>query len=114
MSVDITIKAYASYSLVLELKDSDSNAINLSTYTAGDFIGQLSEGPNKVKKAEFAFEILEGGTTGKVKMSLTPEQTTSLRGSTTLMYDAFWTVDASTRHQLIEGTATITPNISRE
>jgi hypothetical protein len=109
----ITIEAYASYALVVTLKDSAGAAIDLSAVDPADFVAQVRLGASKPKLADFTITILEGGTTGKIKMALTPTQTDSLPSADTLKYDLFWSVDANTRHRLLYGDVTVENNITK-
>jgi hypothetical protein len=102
--------------MVVQLKDASGNAINLSAYDSSDFSGQIRRtivnGTSELC-ASFSFEIMEAGATGKVRVYLTPDDTTGIPAKNGLNYDIFWEAGAQERHRILYGSVSVKENITQ-
>ena len=95
---NISLQRRADYSVVLQFKDSNDAAINLTGWTVES---QIWNKPRTTKVADFAVAYTDRST-GTVTLSLTPEQTALI--NTTYYYDVLLTNDSGVKEYYLEGT----------
>jgi len=95
---NISLQRRADYSVVLQFKDSNDAAINLTGWTVAS---QIWNKPRTTKVADFAVAYTDRST-GTVTLSLTPEQTALI--DTTYYYDVLLTNDSGVKEYYLEGT----------
>ena len=97
---NFTLQTRADFSLVLEFKDSNSDAIDLTGYTAKSQV--WNEGRTK-KYADFAVAYTDRSA-GKITISLTDTQTATF--PTTSVYDVLLVNPSDLREYYLEGKIT--------
>ena len=95
---NISLQRRADYSVVLQFKDSNDAAINLTGWTVES---QIWNKPRTTKVADFAVAYTDRST-GTVTLSLTPEQTALI--DTTYYYDVLLTNGSGVKEYYLEGT----------
>lgn len=95
---NISLQRRADYSVVLQFKDSNDAAINLTGWTVAS---QIWNKPRTTKVTDFAVAYTDRST-GTVTLSLTPEQTVLI--DTTYYYDVLLTNDSGVKEYYLEGT----------
>lgn len=106
--LDLTIEQGATFSRVITIKDSSNVAVNIST---DSFAGQIRKRHQSSEKiADFAFTITNGSA-GQVTATINHATTTTM-DTGDFVYDIEWT-SGSTVTRLLEGTATVTPEVTR-
>jgi len=95
---NITLQRRADYSIVLQFKDSNDAAIDLTGWTVAS---QIWNKPRTTKVADFAVAYTDRST-GTVTLSLTPEQTALITG--TYYYDVLLTNGSGVKEYYLEGT----------
>ena len=97
------------FSKELTVTDDDGDAVNLTGYTAA---GQSRKHFSSTTATNFTCTFASDRTTGKVTISLGRTVTEALAYGR-YMYDVEITNSSNTRTRLLEGIATITPEVTR-
>lgn len=106
--LNIFVEQGATWTRTLELKDSESNPINITGKTFRGQIRKSAADPNIL--AAFTFSITSGSG-GVVQATLSATTTTAIPGQN-CVYDMEM-VDGSTVTRILEGVAFISPNVTR-
>ena len=108
-SLDLTIEQGATFERNITIKDSSNVAINLS---GSSFAGQVRKRhQSATKEADFDFTITNASG-GIVQATITAANTGNMTPGD-FVYDIEWTQSASSVTRLLEGTATVTPQVTR-
>ena len=106
--LDITVEQGATFSRTITIKDASNTAVNISSDT---FAGQIRKRhQSATTEAAFSFTITDG-TNGEVTATISNTDTSSMDPGD-FVYDIEWT-SGSTVTRLLEGTATVTPEVTR-
>ena len=106
--LDLIIEQGATFSRVITIKNSSNVAVNIST---DSFAGQVRKRHQSgTKVADFDFSITDGAN-GEVTATISHANTTTM-DTGDFVYDIEWT-SGSTVTRLLEGTATVTPEVTR-
>jgi len=106
--LDITIEQGATFSRIITIKDSSNTAVNISS---DSFAGQVRKRHQSATAiASFTFSITNGSA-GIVTATMA-NSVTSAMDPGDFVYDIEWT-SGSTVTRLLEGTATVTPEVTR-
>lgn len=105
---NITIERYADWVKVLTVDDNAGDPVNIG---AGTFVGSISLGTGKPVIASFAFTILNSGTDGQVRITLSASESRKLVPGQKYRYEIVMTL-SSLRRPLIKGTITVDGNIT--
>lgn len=106
--LDLTIEQGATFSRVITIKDSSNTAVNIST---DSFAGQVRKRHQSGSvEASMTFTITDGAN-GEVTATISAADTNSMTPGDQV-YDIEWT-SGSTVTRLLEGTATVTPGVTR-
>jgi len=97
---NITLQRRADYSVVLQFKDSNDAAINLTGWTVAS---QIWNQPRTTKVADFTVTYTNRST-GTVTLSLTPDQTVLI--DQIYYYDVLLTNPSGLKEYYLEGTVT--------
>jgi len=106
IKLNLVIDQGSTYSNAILVKDSSNSAINLSTYTVA---GQIRKHYTSSNSTSFT---ATGNSTGYVNISLTSNSTTSL-SSGRYVYDVEITSNTGIVTRVVEGIATLTPQVTR-
>tara|TARA_Y100000114_G_scaffold153321_1_gene173061 strand:- start:494 stop:829 length:336 start_codon:yes stop_codon:yes gene_type:complete len=107
--LDITVEQGATFQRNITIKDSANVAINISGST---FQGQIRKRhQSATKEADFDFSITNA-TNGQFIASITAANTTTMEPGD-FVYDIEWTQSDASVTRLLEGTATVTPQVTR-
>ena len=98
---NITLQRRADYSVLLQFKDSNDSAIDLTGYTA--YAQAWNEG-RSTKYADFAIAYTNRGN-GQITISLTDTQTATFPDE--LRYDVLLEDGSGSREYYLEGTITV-------
>lgn len=104
---NFTLQRASDWSLDLELKDGDSDPINLSGYTVSSQIWD----EDRVKKYADISIAYTDRANGKVKLSLTDDQTLLFPDS--LKYDVLLQNPSGLKEYYLEGTITVSEGYTR-
>lgn len=108
--LDIEIEQGASFSRLITITDADNNPVDISGDT---FAGQVRKHPKQdIIEGAFTFQFYTDGTDGKVAIRMDNETTTAMTYGRNV-YDIEWTKSSGTVIRLLEGTATVTPEVTR-
>ena len=108
--LDITIEQGSTFSRSITLTDSNNDPIDISNDT---FRGQVRKHPKQdVIEASFAFAFITDGTDGKVAMTISHEDTSTMTYGRNV-YDIEWVKANGTVTRLLEGTATVTAEVTQ-
>jgi|TARA_Y100000015_G_C2373182_1_gene81127 hypothetical protein len=106
--LDITVEQGATFSRLITIKDASNTAVDIST---DSFAGQIRKRhQSAATEAAFSFTITNGSA-GQVTASITNTVTAAMDPGD-FVYDIEWT-SGSTVTRLLEGTATVTPEVTR-
>ena len=106
--LDITVEQGATFSRTITIKDASNTAVNISSDT---FAGQIRKRhQSAATQAAFSFTITDGAN-GEVTATISNTNTSSMDPGD-FVYDIEWT-SGSTVTRLLEGTATVTPEVTR-
>ena len=106
--LDITVEQGATFSRTITIKDASNTAVNISSDT---FAGQIRKRhQSATTQAAFSFTITDGAN-GEVTATISNTNTSSMDPGD-FVYDIEWT-SGSTVTRLLEGTATVTPEVTR-
>tara|TARA_R100001086_G_scaffold192605_1_gene109860 strand:- start:758 stop:1093 length:336 start_codon:yes stop_codon:yes gene_type:complete len=107
--LDITVEQGATFTRTITIKDSSNAAINI---TGSSFAGQIRKRhQSSTKQADFDFTITNASG-GIVIATITAANTGSMEPGD-FVYDIEWTQSDSSVTRLLEGTATVTPQVTR-
>jgi hypothetical protein len=106
--LDLTIEQGATFSRTITIKDAQNTAVDISTDT---FAGQVRKRhQSDTVEATMSFTITDGAN-GEVTATISATDTAAMDAGD-FVYDIEWT-SGSTVVRLLEGTATITPEVTR-
>ena len=106
---NLVIDQGTDFSKELTVTDDDGDSVNLTGYTAA---GQIRKHFSSNTATNFTCTFASDRTTGKVTISLGRTVTEALAYGR-YMYDVEITNSSNTRTRLLEGIATITPEVTR-
>lgn len=107
---NIVLEQGASWTKTIKISEADKKSKNLTGYTGK---AQLRVTPNDTNPLlEISFVFLEPRTSGKITLSLTASQTATLVTSPVL-YDVIITSSSGIVTRILQGTATVSPRITR-
>lgn len=109
---DLEIDAGATYTDQVEFRDSAGALVNLTGYTAAMKIRPTAESSTVSLSLTHSAGIALGGAAGTVTITITPAQTTAL-DSGNFVYDLKVTSAGGVATRLVEGTVTVSPDVSR-
>lgn len=107
IKANLIIDQGATYATKLNITDTDGSAIDLTGYTAAAQIRKHYTSSNSTP-----FSVSVTAATGAVVLSLTANATANLVAGR-YVYDVELTDGAGRISRIIEGTVTITPNVTR-
>jgi hypothetical protein len=99
----------STFTAQLTVYDDNRYPFNLTDYTA---TAQLRRNPTSTTAVDFTVAIPEPKTSGQINISLTDEQTATLKPGRWL-YDVVIESDTGQRFRAIEGIITVNPSITR-
>ncbi len=105
---NIEVDRYADWIKVLTIDDNNGDPVNIGSAT---FVGTVSVGPGKPAVASFSFTILNSGTGGQVRITLSASESLKLRPGQKYRFEIAMTL-SSVRRSLIKGTVTVDGNIT--
>ena len=107
--LDLTIEQGATFSRTITIKDASNVAVDISTDT---FEGQVRKRHQSgTVEANFSFTITDGAN-GEVTATISATDTAAM-DTGEFVYDIEWTNAGSNVVRLLEGTATVTPEVTR-
>ncbi len=107
--LDITVEQGATFERNITIKDSSNVAVNISGST---FQGQIRKRhQSATKEADFDFTI--SNASGGVFIATITATNTGNMEPGDFVYDIEWTQSDATVTRLLEGTATVTPQVTR-
>lgn len=109
---DLAIDAGATYTDVVTFRDSAGALVNLTGYTAAMKIRPTVESSTVSLSLTHASGLTLGGVAGTVTITISAAQTTAL-DSGTFVYDLKVTSAGGVATRLVEGTVTVSPDVSR-
>lgn len=105
---NIEIDRYADWVKVLTIDDNAGDPVPIGSAT---FAGAISLGPRKPVIASFAFTILNSGTGGQVRITLSASESLKLVPGQKYRYEIVMTL-SSVRRSLVKGTIIVDGNIT--
>jgi hypothetical protein len=106
---DIFINQGADFSTTVTISDNTGSALDLSSFTA---LAQMRKTYESTSATAFTATFDSDRTTGKIELSLTGTQTSTLE-SGRYVYDLLITGASSDKSRVVEGIATVNPSVSR-
>ncbi len=107
--LDITVEQGATFERNITIKDSSNAAVNI---TGSSFAGQIRKRhQSSTTQAAFSFNITNA-TGGVVIATISATDTANIEAGD-FVYDIEWTQADNTVTRLLEGTATVTPQVTR-
>jgi hypothetical protein len=107
--LDLTIEQGATFSRTITIKDASNVAVDISTDT---FEGQVRKRHQSgTVEANFSFTITDGAN-GEVTATISATDTAAM-DTGEFVYDIEWTNTGTNVVRLLEGTATVTPEVTR-
>jgi hypothetical protein len=106
---NIVIDQGADFSTTITVTDSAGDPLDLTGYTAR---GQIRKHYTSTTKVDFGTVFLSPRTSGILSLSLTNVQTTAME-SGRYVYDVELISSANNISRLVEGIATVTPEVTR-
>lgn len=105
---NLVIDQGSTFSIELTVYGDDRYPLNLTPYTP---TAQIRKSPTSTSYTNFTCNKVDPGTSGKINIALTDEQTAALRQGR-YMYDVV--IEASgERFRVIEGIVTVMPSITK-
>lgn len=104
---NIIVDQGTDYSTVIEIKDDNGVAVDISGYTANAVIRKTYSSSNSV-----AFSTSVDGTAGKITLTLSANASSNLVAGR-YVYDVVTTNLLSKKARVIEGIVTIAPSVTR-
>jgi len=105
---NLFVDAGASYSNIISVAASNGQALDLTGYTVAS---QMRKSYSSNTAYNFAASIYSAST-GKVRLQLTPEQSSSIPAGRWL-YDVEITSPSGTKTRVVEGIVTVAPQITQ-
>jgi hypothetical protein len=105
---NLFVDAGASYSNIISVAASNGQALDLTGYTVAS---QMRKSYSSSTAYNFTASVY-GTTTGKVRLQLTPEQS-SLIPAGRWLYDVEITSPSGTKTRVVEGIVTVAPQITQ-
>ena len=110
---NINIDQGATYTLAISYKDSNNAAINLTNYTAAMQLRATYSSVDAVLSLSSPSNgIVITGATGLISITITDTQTAALSANS-FVYDLEITSPSNVKTRLIQGSATISPEVTR-
>lgn len=106
---NIIIDQGTDFSTTITVTDDDGNVTNLTGYTGS---GQIRKHYTSSDKTDLSIAFGSPRTDGKITLSLGRTVTANLEAGR-YVYDVEITSSANTRSRLVEGIATVTPEVTR-
>jgi len=106
---NIFINQGADFSTTVTISDNTGSALDLSSFTA---LAQMRKTYESTSATSFTATFDSDRTTGKIELSLTGTQTSTLE-SGRYVYDLLITGASSDKSRVVEGIATVNPSVSR-
>jgi hypothetical protein len=106
---NIFINQGADFSTTVTISDNTGSALDLSSFTA---LAQMRKTYESTSATAFTATFDSDRTTGKIELSLTGTQTSTLE-SGRYVYDLLITGASSDKSRVVEGIATVNPSVSR-
>ena len=106
---NIIIDQGADFSTSITVADSDGNVVDLTGYTGR---GQIRKHYTSSTKVDFTFGFGTPRTDGVVTLSLSNAQTANMEAGR-FVYDAELITASNTVSRMLEGIATVTPEVTR-
>jgi hypothetical protein len=106
---NIVIDQGADFSTTVTVTDDAGDAVNLTGYTAS---GQIRKHYTSNTSIDFSISFGSPRTSGTVTLALSRDVTSAIE-SGRYVYDVEITSSANTRSRLVEGIATVTPEVTR-
>ena len=111
-TLDLTFPQGATWKLALTWRDSDNDPVNLSGYTAAMQIRRRASAPVVLSAATGGAGITLGGVAGTVAVTFPATDTDDVK-SGRYVYDLELTSAGGEVTRLIEGTVTVTPEVTQ-
>lgn len=109
--LDLTIEQGCTFSRLITITDSTNTAVDISADT---FRGEVrSSYKSGTIEGSFSFQFHTDGTDGKVVIMMTEVTTTTMTYGKNYVYDIEWVKSNDTVVRLLEGTAVVTPEVTR-
>ena len=110
---NITVDQGATYSLAISYKDSNGAAINLTNYTAAmQLRSDYSSADAVLSLSSPSNGIVITGATGLITITITDTQTAALSANA-FVYDLEITSASNVKTRLIQGSVTVSPEVTR-
>jgi len=106
---NIFINQGADFSTTVTISDNTGSALDLTSFTA---LAQMRKTYESTSATAFTATFDSDRTTGKIELSLTGTQTSTLE-SGRYVYDLLITGASSDKSRVVEGIATVNPSVSR-
>jgi len=106
---NIVIDQGADFSTTVTVTDDNGNAVDLTGYSC---TGQIRKHYTSNTAYDFTTSFSSPRSTGQITISLSRSTTSSIEAGR-YVYDVEITSSANTRSRLVEGIATITPEVTR-
>lgn len=106
---NIVIDQGADFSTTITVLDNDNSILNLTNYTAR---GQIRKHYTSTTAVDFDFAFTEPRSSGILTLSLSNTQTANMEAGR-YVYDVEIVSSANTVTRLVEGIATVTPEVTR-
>lgn len=110
---DLEIKQGATLSLTATYKDSTGTAVNLTNYTARLQVRATYDSSATILSLTSAAGITLGGAAGTIAISVSAATTAALTAPFSGVYDLELVSGGGEVTRLLEGTATVSPEVSR-
>jgi hypothetical protein len=110
---DLEIKQGATLSLTATWKDSSGTAVNLTGYTARLQVRATYDSSSTILSLTSAAGITLGGAAGTIAITATATVTAALTAPWSGVYDLELVSGGGEVTRLLEGTATVSPEVSR-
>ena len=110
---DLEIKQGATLSLTATWKDSAGTAVNLTGYTARLQVRATYDSSSTILSLTSAAGITLGGAAGTIAITATATVTAALTAPFSGVYDLELVSGGGEVTRLLEGTATVSPEVSR-
>jgi hypothetical protein len=110
---DLEIKQGATLSLTATWKDSTGTAVNLTGYTARLQVRATYDSSSTILSLTSAAGITLGGAAGTIAITATATVTAALTAPFSGVYDLELVSGGGEVTRLLEGTATVSPEVSR-
>lgn len=105
---ELFIEQNASFEYVVSFENNTGGAFDLTSYDAK---AQLRRSYKSSSTVDFTASYPEGRSTGKIKISLTPEQTASLKHGS-YVWDIIIEGSGGDSYRIVEGVAYIEPGVT--